>query len=442
MKPLPNLESFLEQTGARLNAAPTHTRTGRVAKVTGLVIEADGPHVSLGEVCEIRSPKGNEAWPAEVVGFRDHRVLLMPLAPLDGLQPGCTVVAVSRGADAPAGPGLIGRVVDGLGEPIDGLGPIRATGRAALRQTPPHPLRRKRISESLSTGVKAIDTFIPLARGQRLGIFAGSGVGKSTLLGMIARGSEAQVNVIGLIGERGRELREFIEQDLGPEGLARSVVVVATSDQPALVRLRAAYLATAIAESFRDAGADVLLMMDSVTRFAMAQREVGLAAGEPPATRGYPPSVFALLPQLLERSGMGEQGAITALYTVLVEGSDFDEPVADAIRGILDGHLVLTRALATANHFPAIDVLDSVSRLTRTICSPQEQALLGRARDLMATYRRNEDMISIGAYVRGSQPAVDEAIAKHAALTGFLRQAVEDRWTRARAFQELNRIVS
>jgi flagellum-specific ATP synthase len=333
-------------------------------------------------------------------------------------------------------------VLDGLGEPIDGKGPLQARGRTPLRQAPPHPLKRKRLEKPFSTGVKAIDTFIPLARGQRLGIFAGSGVGKSTLLGMIARGADAEVNVIGLIGERGRELREFIEQDLGPEGLARSVVVVATSDQPALVRIRAALLATAIAESFRDAGLDVMLMMDSVTRFAMAQREVGLAAGEPPATRGYPPSVFAMLPQLLERSGMGEQGAITALYTVLVEGSDFDEPVADAIRGILDGHLVLTRALATANHFPAIDVLESVSRLTRTVCSGPELALLAKARDLMASYRRNEDMISIGAYVRGSQPAVDEAIAKHAPLAQFLRQAVEDRWSRARAFQELGRIVA
>jgi flagellum-specific ATP synthase len=396
----------------------------------------------LGDVCEIRSPRTGDAWPAEVVGFRDNRVLLMPLSRLDGLQPGCEVVALHRAAQAPAGVNLVGRILDGMGEPIDGHGPLLNTSETPLRQTPPHPLRRRRVEEPMGTGVKAIDAFVPLARGQRLGIFAGSGVGKSTLLGMIARTAEAEVNVIALVGERGRELREFIERDLGEEGLKRSVVVVATSDQPALVRLRAALLATAIAESFRDAGKDVLLMMDSVTRFAMAQREVGLAAGEPPTTRGYPPSVFAMLPQLLERTGMGETGSITALYTVLVEGGDFDEPISDAVRGILDGHMVLSRSLAAANHYPAIDVLESISRLQTAICTPPQLRLLARARDLLALYRRHEEVIAIGAYVRGSQPAVDQAIDKHPALIAFLRQGMEERWPRERVFQELERILA
>jgi flagellum-specific ATP synthase len=307
--------------------------------------------------------------------------------------------------------------------------------------TPPHPLRRQRIHVPFVTGIRALDAFTPFGRGQRLGLFAGSGVGKSTLMGMIARGSEADVVVVALVGERGREVREFIEKDLGPEGMKRSVVVVATSDTPAPLRLRAAYTATSIAEAYRDAGKNVLLMMDSVTRFAMAQREIGLAIGEPPATRGYTPSVFAMLPRLLERAGAGEQGAITALYTVLVEGDDMNEPVADAVRGILDGHIVLSRALAHFNHYPAIDVLESVSRLTRDVCTPAEVILAGRAREQLALYRKNEDLISIGAYTKGANPALDQAISLHEPLKKFLRQPVSEHMTRAQTFQTLNTLL-
>jgi flagellum-specific ATP synthase len=307
--------------------------------------------------------------------------------------------------------------------------------------TPPHPLRRQRITTPFPTGVRAIDAFVPIGRGQRLGLFAGSGVGKSTLLGMIARGTQADVVVVALVGERGREVREFLEKDLGPEGLKRSIVVVATSDQPAPLRLRAAFTATSIAEAWRNQGKNVLLLMDSVTRFAMAQREIGLAIGEPPATRGYTPSVFAMLPRLLERSGAGESGAITAIYTVLVEGDDMNEPVADAVRGILDGHLVLSRHLAHFNHYPAIDVLESVSRLTRDICTPEEVALAAKAREHLALYRKNEDLISIGAYQKGANAALDQAIALHDPLGKFARQAVNDHTARAQLFTHLKQIV-
>jgi flagellum-specific ATP synthase len=306
---------------------------------------------------------------------------------------------------------------------------------SSLRNQPPHPLKRQRILKPFATGVKALDVFTPVGRGQRMGIFSGSGVGKSSLLGMMARGPESDVNVIALVGERGRELREFLEKDLGEEGLKRSVIVVSTSDQPALVRLRAAFTATAIAEYFRDEGKQVLFMMDSVTRFAMAQREVGLAIGEPPSSRGYTPSVFAMLPRLMERTGAGEEGAITAFYTVLVEGDDMNEPIADAARGILDGHVVLTRALATSNHFPAIDVLESVSRLNRDLCSDSQYSLAARARDLLATYRRNEDLITIGAYARGSNPKVDQAIERHEPLMEFLKQPMETKTTWAQAWE-------
>src|SRR5690606_4333093 len=331
------------------------------------------------DVCEIRSPRHGISVYAEVVGFREHRVLLMPLGEMDGIHPGCEVRMGAQLNTVPQGEKLLGRVLDGLGRPIDDLGPLEVTESVPLRRQPPNPLRRLRIAEPFATGVKAVDTFCPVGRGQRLGIFAGSGVGKSTLLGMLARGGQADVNVIALVGERGRELREFIEKDLGPEGLAKSVVVVATSDQSAPVRLRAAYLATAIAESFRDRGRDVLFLFDSVTRFAMAQREIGLAVGEPPTSRGYTPSVFSILPRILERTGTSEHGSITAFYTVLVEGDDMNEPIADSVRGILDGHLVLSRALATANHFPAVDVLESVSRLSQDVCTPEEWAMMSEA---------------------------------------------------------------
>ena len=346
----------------RVSSSHTLEHIGCVAQVTGLLIESDGPQGKLGDVCEIVSDEYDLTVYAEVVGFREHRVLLMPLGDMEGIHPGCEVRLRRQRNAIPSGKGLLGRVLDGMGRPVDDLGPLDCESEGQLRRHPPNPLLRLRITDPYRTGVRALDLFCPVGRGQRLGIFAGSGVGKSTLLGMLARGGEADVNVIALVGERGRELREFIEKDLGPEGMAKSVVVVATSDQTAAVRLRAAYIATAIAESFRDEGANVLFLLDSVTRFAMAQREIGLSVGEPPTSRGYTPSVFSLLPKILERTGMGETGSITAFYTVLVEGDDFNEPIADAVRGILDGHLVLSRGLATANHFPAIDVLESVSR--------------------------------------------------------------------------------
>lgn len=426
----------------QINHLPTTQRIGTVSGVAGLIIESDGPNVGLGDLCLVRSSRVDFSVRAEVVGFREHRVLLMPLGDTAGLHVGCEVIAADRPALPRVGPEMLGRVLDALGRPYDGLGLLPLDRLPAKFTGPPHPLRRQRIKQPFVTGVRAIDSFIPFGRGQRLGLFAGSGVGKSTLMGMIARASEADVVVIALVGERGREVREFIEKDLGPEGMKRAIVVVATSDTPAPLRLRAALTATSIAEGWRDAGKNVLLMMDSVTRFAMAQREIGLAIGEPPATRGYTPSVFALLPRLLERSGAGETGSITALYTVLVEGDDMNEPVADAVRGILDGHIVLSRALAHFNHYPAIDILESVSRTTREICTPEEIALTGKAREHLALYRKNEDLISIGAYQKGANAALDQAIALHAPLTSFLRQAVDDPTQRAQTFAQLKKVVS
>ena len=425
----------------RLRSTRPVQRIGRVAQVTGLVIESEGPNASLGEVCQIRTGGGEAPVNAEVVGFRNQRTLLMPLGEVHHVRSGSAVVASSRTVTVPVGPAMLGRVIDGLGKPIDDHGPIETHAMQALRSAPPNPLRRERISETFATGVRAIDVFTPIGQGQRVGIFAGSGVGKSTLLGMMARGADSDLNVIALVGERGRELREFIEKDLGPEGLARSVIVVATSDQPPLVRLRAALLATAIAEYFRDLGRRVLFMMDSVTRFAMAQREIGLSVGEAPSSRGYTPSVFSLLPRLLERTGNGERGSITAFYTVLVEGDDMNEPIADAVRGTLDGHIVLSRSLATANHFPAIDVLESVSRLVRDICTPEEYAAASDARDLLALYRKNEDLINIGAYVKGANARLDVAIARNDALQQFLKQPVDEQAPRAASVEQLALIL-
>ncbi len=426
----------------QIRHVPSVQRVGTVTGVAGLVIESEGPNVGLGDLCVVRSSRTDFSVRAEVVGFREHRVLLMPLGETAGLHVGCEVAAADRPPLPRPGPELLGRVLDALGRPFDGLGLLPVDRSANANGTPPHPLRRQRIKQTLTTGVRAIDSFIPVGCGQRLGLFAGSGVGKSTLLGMIARGSTADVVVVGLIGERGREVREFIEKDLGPEGLKRAVVVVATSDTPAPLRLRAAFTATAIAEAYRDTGKNVLLLMDSVTRFAMAQREIGLAIGEPPATRGYTPSVFALLPRLLERSGAGETGAITALYTVLVEGDDMNEPVADAVRGILDGHMVLSRALAHFNHYPAIDILESVSRLTNDICTPAEVKLAAAAREQLALYRKNEDLISIGAYQKGANAALDRAVALHEPLRDFLRQSVHDHTPRADTFTRLQKIFT
>lgn len=413
----------LSQWRNRVKKARLIKVTGQVSRVIGLTVEVHGINAPIGEVCEIMAPGEDEPILAEVVGFRDGISLLMPLGELRGVYQGCDVISTGKPFNVMAGDQLLGRVLNGLGEPLDANGPLEGDfTEYPVNNRPPNPLMRRRITEVMSTGVRAVDALLTCGRGQRIGIFAGSGVGKSTLLGMISRYSSADVNVIGLIGERGREVLDFIEEDLGPEGLAKSVVVVATSEQPALVRLKGAFVACAIAEYFRDQGKDVLLMMDSVTRFAMAQREVGLSIGEPPATKGYTPSVFALLPRLLERPGMSHNGSITAFFTVLVDGDDFNEPISDAVRGILDGHIILSRSLAAANHFPAVDVLGSVSRLMPDITLKEHQAMAGKLRDLLAAYKKTEDLINIGAYVSGSNPRVDEAIAVYPRIVDFLRQ--------------------
>lgn len=414
-------EVNLENWRQKVRQARILRPTGQVVRVIGLTVEVKGIAARVGEVCDIVVPgEGNVV--AEVVGFRERSTLLMPLGELRGVYPGCHVVPRGKSLAIRVSDALLGRVLDGLGHPLDNRNGVKNGIDFPVDNKPPNPLERRRIKEVLATGVRAIDAFLTCGRGQRIGVFSGSGVGKSTLLGMVARFSAADVNVIALVGERGREVRDFIEGDLGEQGLARSVVVAATSDQPALVRLKAAFVASAVAEYFRDQGKDVLLLMDSVTRFAMAQREVGLAIGEPPSTRGYTPSVFALLPKLLERSGMSPRGSITAFYTVLVEGDDLNEPIADAVRGILDGHIVLSRELAARNHYPAIDVLNSVSRLMPEIVSAEHFRQAGRLRDLLATYRQAEDLINIGAYVSGSNPKIDEAIRYYDAITGFIKQ--------------------
>jgi flagellum-specific ATP synthase len=392
---------------------------GKVVEVVGLVIESTGPSAKIGDLCWVDCV--SEKVPCEVVGFRSGRTLLMPLGELEGVAPGATVESSGSCLRVPVGDQLLGRALDALGRPMDGR-PLHVEETYPILASPPNPLERTMIKNPLPTGVRAIDGMLTLGEGQRMGIFAGSGVGKSTLLGMIARNCKADVNVIALIGERGREVREFLENDLGPDGLARSVVVCATSDQPALVRIKAALTATAIAEAFRDQGKSVLLMMDSVTRFAMAQREVGLAVGEPPSTKGYTPSVFAMLPRLMERAGTGSKGAITALYTVLVEGDDTNEPIADAARGILDGHVLLSRKLTSRGHYPPIDVMNSLSRTMPFVASKEHVEASRQARESIAAYRDVEDLISIGAYKPGTQPKSDAAIAKMPGLDAFLRQ--------------------
>lgn len=415
------LSERIAQWQSRVLATEPMRFEGHVIQVVGLVIESAGPPAKVGEVCIVEAGEGQRV-PTEVVGFREGRLLLMPLGDMGGIAPGARVRATGQSLRVPVGPSLLGRIVDGLGNPIDGRGPLGATRQVPVDRSPPNPLSRSRIRHPLATGVRALDALLTVGVGQRLGIFAGSGVGKSTLLGMLARQAAADVNVIALIGERGREVREFLEEDLGPTGLARSVVVVATSDAPALVRLKGAFVATAIAEHFRDEGTNVLLMMDSVTRFAMAQREVGLATGEPPATKGYTPSVFALLPRLLERAGMGEEGGITGLYTVLVDADDFNEPISDAVRGILDGHVILSRALAAQNHYPAIDILQSVSRVQPLIQPEAPVAHASALRGRLALYEEHKDLVTLGAYVPGSDPEVDRAIALRPDLQAFLRQ--------------------
>lgn len=410
-----------------VKSSSTFREIGQVTQIIGLIIEADGPSSSVGDLCYIYNNMDEEPIWAEVVGFKANNVLLMPLGDMEGLKPGATVINTGGAIEINVGPELLGRVLDGLGRPIDECGPVRTSKKYSTKAPKINPLTRKRVDEPLVLGVKAVDSFITVGKGQRLGIFAGSGVGKSTTMGMIARNTYADVNVIALIGERGREVREFIEQSLGPEGLSKSVVVVATSDQPSLVKIKAAFVATTIAEYFRDGGRDVLFMLDSVTRIAMAQREVGLAIGEPPATRGYTPSVFALMPKLLERTGNNDKGTITGLYTVLVEGDDFNEPISDTVRGILDGHILLSRDLAHKNHYPAVDVLGSVSRVMTEIVEQNHKEAAGKLRNLLAVYNKNADLINIGAYVKGSDVHVDKAISLIDEINEFLKQATSDK---------------
>ncbi len=417
--------ALLERAAERIGAVSRFAILGRVTRVVGQVVEATAVPVAVGEVCRVVSP--GKSVLAVVAGFHERGIQLMPVGDIEGIHPGATVTALGRPLYADVGNGLIGRVIDGLGRPIDGLGPVGPTVQRSLQAAPPGPLDRSRIDTSFTTGVRALDGFVTLGRGQRVGIMAGSGVGKSVLMGMIARGASSDVNVIALLGERGREVREFIERDLGPEGLARSVVIVATGDQAAVVRATGALVATTIAEHFRDQGRDVLLMMDSVTRVAMAWREMGLSIGEPPTTKGYPPSVFATLPRLLERAGTGATGSITGLYTVLVEGDDFNEPIADATRGILDGHIILTRRLAASKHFPAIEVLDSVSRVRDAVMDPVHRGAADTLLRLEAAYRGAEDLIQVGAYRAGADRTVDAAIAVRPELLALLKQRSDER---------------
>lgn len=436
-----NFTPAVEAMLGRLDAGDRFATYGRVTRVVGLVLEATGLEVGLGSLCRITSHARDRSVLAEVVGFHERGVLLMPLGELDGLHPGSSVQPLGRTFGVDVGPGLLGRVLNGLGHPIDGKGKVDVVARVPLAAEPPNPLERQTIDRPMETGVRAIDGLLTIGRGQRVGIFAGSGVGKSTMLGMIARHAQADVNVIALLGERGREVRDFIENSLGAEGLARSVVIVATGDQAALVRARGALVATAIAEYFRDQGKQVLLMVDSVTRVAMAWREIGLATGEPPTTKGYPPSVFASLPRLLERAGNAAKGGITGIYTVLVDGDDFNEPVADAARSILDGHIVLTRRLASQNHFPSIDVLESKSRVRDHIINDVQRRAGSALLRLEAAYREKEDLIMVGAYQKGSDPYVDAAIQYRSHALEFLQQRPDEVSPYGDTYAALNRIA-
>lgn len=404
------------------------SRMGKVSKVVGLTVESIGPDANTNDLCRIISTDHKSEVTAEVIGFRDGRLLLMPFEPLNGIGIGSTVENLNTVHSVKVGKNLLGKILDGLGNPMDGS-ELLAEELYPVEADPPDPMDRVIIDEVLSLGVKAIDGLLTIGKGQRIGIFAGSGVGKSTLLGMIARNTKADINVIALIGERGREVKEFIERDLGEEGLKRSVLIIATSDKPAIIRKKAAKAATSIAEYFRNQGKDVLLMMDSLTRFSMAQREIGLAAGEPPVSRGYPPSVYSEMPKLLERAGNDKVGSITGLYTVLVDGDDFNEPITDTARGILDGHIVLTRQLANKNHYPAIDVLQSISRVMSSIITKEHKKIAGECKMLISTHREAEDLINIGAYKSGSNPDIDRAIEKMKEINGFLLQDVETKYT-------------
>lgn len=400
--------------------------TGKITKVTGLTIESNGPIATIGELCYIYPHHKDEPVLAEVVGFKDDKILLMPLGDMEGIASGSKVVASGKTLRVNVGEELIGRILDGLGNPIDGKGPIKVQRTYPVSNSPPNPLDRRLIDQPLPLGIKAIDGFLTCGKGQRIGIFAGSGVGKSTLMGMVSRSSSADINVIGLIGERGREVREFLENDLKDEGLKKSVVVVVTSDQPALIRVKGALVTTAIAEYFRDRGNNVMLLMDSVTRFAMAQREIGLAIGEPPVTRGFTPSVFAVMPKLLERAGTSSAGTITGLYTVLVDGDDLNEPITDAVRSILDGHIILSRKLANQNHYPAIDILSSVSRVMPNIVDEKHLDKANAIKDIVSTYKESEDLINIGAYKRGTNKKIDKAIELKDYIDELLTQETLD----------------
>ena len=434
--------SLIHRVQSQLPEIQLVQHCGRVVQLIGLVIESQGPKAALGEICKLESSTIPGGVMAEVVGFRNQNLLLMPLGQMEGIYPGCEVVATGAAMSVPVGEELLGRVIDGLGNPIDNLPTPRKVSPSSTAQSIPHPLNRARIEESFETGIRAIDTFTPIGVGQRMGIFSGSGVGKSTLLGMMASRSEADVNVIALIGERGREVRDFIERDLDEEGRQKSVVVVATSDAPALARVKGASLAMSIAEQFRAEGKKVLLMMDSVTRFAMAQREIGLAIGEPPSSRGYTPSVFAQLPRLLERAGNDEKGSITGLFTVLVEGDDMNDPIADSVRSILDGHLVLTRELAQKNHYPAIDILQSNSRLAQDLLSKEQVERVGKARDLLALYHQNRDLINIGAYQMGSNPSVDASVRAFEPLMDYLKQPVHETQMEQAIWENLGHVLA
>lgn len=413
---------------------------GKVVKVVGLTIESVGPKARMGDLCKIYPNEKEEEYViAEVVGFQDSRLILMPVDSVEGVGTGCIVENTGHPLSVLVGEELLGHTLDGIGRMTDGTEEIHGS-YYPLENTPPDPMDRRIISEVLPLGVKAVDGLITVGKGQRIGVFAGSGVGKSTLLGMFARNTKADINVIALIGERGREVREFIERDLGPEGMKRSVVVVATSDKPALIRKKAAMTATAVAEYFRDQGRDVLLMMDSLTRFSMAQREIGLASGEPPVSRGYPPSVYGEMPQLLERAGRSDKGSITGLYTVLVDGDDFNEPIADTARSILDGHIVLDRKIAQKNHYPAIDVLQSISRVMSSIVDSQHKKAAGQLKNVLATYAEAEDLVNIGAYKAGSNPSIDYALSKIDAVNEFLQQDVYEKLSFEESIQRLEEL--
>ncbi|OLQ50585.1 flagellar protein export ATPase FliI [Bacillus paralicheniformis] len=418
---------MLEQLLECIETADSYKRYGKVKQAVGLMIESKGPECSIGDVCKIYTKgDGPKAIKAEVVGFKDQNILLMPYLEAANIAPGSIVEATGESLRVKVGSGLIGQVVDAFGNPLDGSSLPKGLAQVSTDQAPPNPMKRPPIREKMAVGVRSIDSLLTVGKGQRVGIFAGSGVGKSTLMGMIARETAADLNVIALVGERGREVREFIEKDLGEEGLKRTIVVVATSDQPALMRLKAAYTATAIAEYFRDKGQNVMFMMDSVTRVAMAQREIGLATGEPPTTKGYTPSVFAILPKLLERTGTTENGSITAFYTVLVDGDDMNEPIADTVRGILDGHIVLDRSLANKGQFPAVNILKSISRVMSNIAGKDHIRAANRFREMLSTYQNSEDLINIGAYKKGSSREIDEAIQFQPKLISFLKQEVDE----------------